>query len=455
MTVLHGDCLNVMPTLEANSVDAIVCDPPYALTANKKGGSGVASIDTATPYGRARIGVGNGAGGFMGMKWDAELPTTEMWREALRVAKPGAHLVAFGGSRTYHRLACAIEDAGWEIRDCLSWLYGSGFPKSKNVSLSIDKGEGHPNRGRAIPTASRYQNATEEHLTSNPVGEYEAKTDLARQWHGWGTALKPAWEPIILARKPLVGTVAANVAQYGTGGLNVDGCRIGTDGDKLVRPSITRFDNTAYGKGLGAGTQTEPAGRWPANVVLDEDAAAMLDAQTGERKSGVPGVRRKAHDTSAMSGRLAMTGEQETGYGDTGGASRFFYTAKASRRERNAGLDDMPDVPSYMVENGSKTAAAANGVRYERHTVHKNGHPTVKPIALMRWLCRLVTPPNGLILDPFTGSGSTGCAAVLEGFRFVGIEREAEYVEIAEKRIAYWATQRETQEPDLFTEASR
>ena len=325
--VVQGDCLDVMPTLEANSVDAIVSDPPYGLA-------------------------------FMGKEWDHGVPGVEFWREALRVAKPGAHLVAFGGTRTYHRLACAIEDAGWEIRDCLSWLYGSGFPKSHN----------------------------------GPWG---------------GTALKPAWEPIILARKPLVGTVAANVTQYGTGGLNVDGCRIGTDAVTVNNYRDGKDFTSWSGSRAGMSYETRiSTGRWPANVCLDEDAAAML-----------------------------------------GEPSRFFYTAKASGREREAGLEGMPQRPSYMVENGSKTAAAANGVR--------NHHPTVKPIALMRWICRLVTPPNGLILDPFTGSGTTGCAAVLEGFRFVGIEREAEYVEISERRIADWAGQREPQEPDLFTEDCR
>lgn len=336
MTVLHGDCLTVMPTLEANSVDAIVSDPPYGLS-------------------------------FMGKEWDHGVPGVEFWREALRVAKPGAHLVAFGGTRTYHRLTCAIEDAGWEIRDCLSWLYGSGFPKSHN----------------------------------GPWG---------------GTALKPAHEPIILARKPLAGTVAATVAQYGTGGLNVDGCRIGAE--TWTRKATGR--STPYGSETTWNTSSTPdidrsgTGRWPANVVLDEDAAGML-----------------------------------------GEPARFFYTAKASRREREAGLEGM-DAVRCRSGLGGEMPVDDDGRSRDRFSVTaRNHHPTVKPIALMRWLCRLVTPPNGLILDPFTGSGTTGCAAVLEGFRFVGIEREDEYVEIASKRIAYWATQRETQEPDLFTEAPK
>ena len=374
--VRHGDCRDIMRTLPDNSVDAIVSDPPYGLA-------------------------------FMGKEWDHGVPGVEFWTEALRVAKPGAHLVAFGGTRTFHRLAVAIEDAGWEVRDCLSWLYGSGFPKSKNVALSIDKGEGHPNRGRAIPTASRYQNATEEHLTSNPVDTYEPKTDAAKQWDGWGTALKPAWEPIVLARKPLVGTVAANVTQYGTGGINVDGCRIG---DTVETWPATRRQYPVSGVQPGGNTDgytthtgTPPSGRWPANVCLDEDAAALF------------------HE------------------------SRFFYTAKASRREREAGLDGMP-----KRDGGIKNASGRGFSEGDPYATIKtaNNHPTVKPIALMRWLCRLVTPPGGLVLDPFNGSGSTGCAAVLEGFRYLGAELEAEYVEIARKRIAHWATQ--TPDPDLF-----
>jgi site-specific DNA-methyltransferase (adenine-specific) len=366
MTVLHGDCLTVMPTLDAESVDAIVSDPPYGL-------------------------------GFMGKQWDHGVPGVDFWREALRVAKPGAHLVAFGGTRTYHRLACAIEDAGWEIRDCLSWLYGSGFPKSHN----------------------------------GPWG---------------GTALKPAWEPIILARKPLAGTVAANVAQYGTGGINVDGCRIGTDDTSRTNRAEMGYHggNTAPEYSTGS-----IAGRWPANVVLDEEAAGMLDAQTGTLTSGKNGThndRAAAHN--GQSG-FAMSRQGEH-YGDSGGASRFFYTAKASRREREAGLEGMPKKRAAMLNAMGDNPPESIDPVSERFTTSPaaNVHPTVKPIALMRWLCRLVTPPNGLILDPFTGSGTTGCAAVLEGFRFVGIEREAEYVEIATKRIEHWASQQP--DPDLF-----
>ena len=340
--LLTGDCRELMAAMPAASVDAIVTDPPYGLA-------------------------------FMGKGWDHAVPGVEFWTEALRVAKPGTHLLAFGGTRTYHRLACAIEDAGWEIRDCLSWLYGSGFPKSHN----------------------------------GPWG---------------GTALKPAWEPIIMARAPLAGTVAANVAAHGTGGLNIDGCRIAVnpvvDASQLRTMTRSRRE-TADGWGLSTVQGDTPQvvradGRWPANVALDEDAAAMLDAQTGTVGGGF-GVRGggasgewNPTDRATARGQTIRGGGEVVGYGDTGGASRFFYCAKASRSEREAGTDG-------------------------------NGHPTVKPVALMRWLVRLVTPAGGVVLDPFTGSGTTGVAAVQEGRRFIGCEREAEYVEIARRRIAHHA----------------
>jgi len=361
-----------MPTLDAESVDSIVSDPPYGLA-------------------------------FMGKAWDHGVPGEPFWREALRVAKPGAYLVAFGGTRTFHRLTCAIEDAGWEIRDCLSWLYGSGFPKSHN----------------------------------GPWG---------------GTALKPAWEPIILARKPLIGTVAANVAAHGTGGLNVDGCRIPAS-DKTPAPVGEFGRSYALGPSGFTGVRDgagDALGRWPANVCLDEEAAGMLDEQTGTLS--VTGKRSAASQARWAEGESPLVGSGATNRklteygGDTGGASRFFYTAKASRREREAGLEGMEEKRSgVMQDDGYKWTHDGKGNAIDLNTKARNHHPTVKPIALMRWLCRLVTPPNGLVLDPFTGSGTTGCAAVLEGFRFIGCEKEAEYVAIAEKRIAHWAGQHDPQ----------
>lgn len=481
--------------MEAESVDAIVCDPPYGLEFMGREWDSFRGEAWRSGAGMTKPGIGERkiawpsfgggdsanatcetCGGRMrgAKRCECEEPEwrvkgkpleqsnaradsmrafqawCEEWaREALRVAKPGAHLVAFGGTRTYHRLACAIEDAGWEIRDCFSWLYGSGFPKSLDASKAIDKAAGAE---RDVVPRIRWDGKS----TGKVVTGYEAglnaavtkgppRTDAAKQWQGWGTALKPAWEPIILARKPLVGTVAANVLAHGTGALNIDACRIGTtdnlnggayksedeDSYQCIDPNCPdaatmpyhdhpapkrkgRHDGTEnwrYKHG-GAGDFQQPQGRWPANVALDEEAAAMLDEQTGERPSTLTGRAEagQRHDLPRQHKR------EQTGfldgvpagrvYADSGGASRFFYTAKASRAERTM-----------------------------RGAVD-NKHPTVKPLSLMRWLVRLVCPPDGTVLDPFSGSGTTLLAAKAEGFNAIGIEREAEYVEIIKRRLA-------------------
>jgi site-specific DNA-methyltransferase (adenine-specific) len=358
-----------MATLDDNSIDSIVCDPPYEL-------------------------------GFMGKAWDNSgiAYDVTVWEQCLRVLKPGGHLIAFGGSRTYHRLAVAIEDAGFEIRDQIQWIYGSGFPKSLDVSKAMDKQAGAT---RQVVTeavedmfgkyekVNRYKAATQTGVMSglngsaaNEQGHTYAtitapSTDIAKQWDGWGTALKPAHEPAVLARKPLCGTVADNVTTWGVGGLNIDGSRVSG-------APWHRIDNGIGDPGMWAGkrqqhyAKSHTAGRWPANVIFDEDAAVALDEQSGDN------------------------------------VSRFFYTAKASKAEREAGLD------------------ASIGER-------ANHHPTVKPIDLMRYLVRLVTPKGGKVLDPFMGSGSTGCASILEGFDFVGIDITPEYVAIAQKRIDHYA----------------
>lgn len=457
--LIHADCLDAMRAMEANSIDAIVTDPPYGLEFMGKGWDAPWKHGFSAPgYGdaerlarpsftssrnpiclackkRQRTWEGGPAKcACSSPSWDRkqsdEMQAFQGWceewaREALRVAKPGAHLVAFGGTRTYHRLACAIEDAGWEVRDCLSWLYGSGFPKSLDVSKAIDKAAGAERtevigKGRA-GAAFHYGNPGEGGFgqTSDkdggiPSTEWDVTapaTEAARAWQGWGTALKPAWEPIILARKPLVGTVAANVLAHGTGAINVDACRIG-DFQNMTPSGVDRrnaklhelgYRPGEYPTGADEKTPNTPPGRWPANVALDEEAAAMLDGQTGDLGKSAGGF--KEGSTGAF-GKNGVYGEAKgqarpPGFGDSGGASRFFYTAKASRTERGEG----------------------------------NTHPTVKPLALMRWLAKLVTPPGGVILDPFAGSGTTLLAAQAEGFDAVGIEREAEYVEIARKRI--------------------
>ena len=331
--LLHGDCLDRLRELPDCSVDACVTDPPYGLS-------------------------------FMGKAWDYDVPGAEVWREVLRVLKPGGHLLAFAGTRTQHRMAVQIEDAGFEIRDMIAWVYGSGFPKSRN---------------------------------------------LDGDWQGWGTALKPALEPITVARKPLVGTVAANVLEHGTGAINVDECRVAIDPNDpniINTPSrngtATKFTGTAYNGGkpggeIGRGpTLQHPAGRWPANLIHDgsDEVVGLFPQSTSTGTAGSGESDRYGKFTRKQTG-------QQIGFGDSGSAARFFYCAKASKTDRGEG----------------------------------NGHPTVKPTELMRYLCRLVTPPGGVVLDPFMGSGSTGKAAVLEEFQFIGIEREAEYLEIARGRI--------------------
>ena len=331
----HGDCLDVLKTLPDNSVDAVVTDPPYGLS-------------------------------FMGKKWDYDVPSEDIWRECLRVLKPGGHLLAFAGTRTQHRMAVRIEDAGFEIRDMIAWLYGTGFPKSLDVSKAIDK-------------------AAESEQAS-------------RQWSGWGTALKPAMEPITVARKPLIGTVAANVLEHGTGAMNVEGCKV-RDGSETgnEKPKYQANNkNAVYGAGMGGGAWENTSGRFPANVIHDgsEEPVALL-----------------------------------------GDAARFFYCAKASKKDRDEGMEQFAERPWVQWQTGNGASGKPSSMSEGRNTSYRNTHPTVKPTDLMRYLVRLVTPPGGTILDPFMGSGSTGKAAKLEGFNFIGIEREAEYIEIAKARI--------------------
>jgi len=325
-TIINDDCLHAMELLEDNSIDSIVTDPPYGLS-------------------------------FMGKDWDHGIPGVAFWKEALRIAKPGCHLLAFGGTRTFHRLAVAIEDAGWEIRDTVMWVYGSGFPKSHNL-----KGE----------------------------------------WQGYGTALKPAWEPVIVARKPIDGTVANNVLKWGTGGINIDACRVPLNGDKPYSypngsggshgpvPIRIHYDNPVYGN---------PQGRFPANLI--HDGSDEVVGEFPNVKAGVA-IRHRSGGKNCHSD-INKPPMDDMGYGDSGSASRFFYCAKASKSERGEG----------------------------------NNHPTVKPLALMRYLCRLVTPPDGVVLDPFCGSGSTLVGALQEGFRYIGIEKDPDYVNIAYARTKH------------------
>lgn len=466
-----GDCLEVLRELPDASVDAVVTDPPYGIgfmgrewdsfspaavsaRAESIRRKGTARSSETWP---GKLGEGSQGGGVAIVYDDKSAAGNrrfqawcEAWAsECLRVLKPGGHLLAFGGTRTYHRLACGLEDAGFEIRDCLAWMFGSGFPKSLDVSKAIGARAG-AERERQEPQRRASQSSS-IHASGFGVDGWaptvrEAATPEAEQWQGWGTALKPAFEPIVLARKPLTGTVAANVLEHGTGALNIDGCRIGVEDDAYARNhSGDRGHDGTRSIGERGATDLRPGGgsasdvgRWPANVVLDETAAAMLDEQTGELTSGANPTRRGSDKFRDAYGDFKGQEECVAARGaDSGGASRFFYCAKVSRAERNAGLDGFEEQEARTLAGGhivseGRTADKRGGPR-------ANVHPTVKPIDLMRWLIRLTTPPGGTVLDPFLGSGSTGCAAALEHRPFIGIEREPDYMRIAQARIDFWA----------------
>lgn len=395
-TIYQGNNLEILPELPDNSVDSIVCDPPYEL-------------------------------GFMGKSWDSSgiAYSVELWQECLRVLKPGGHLLAFSGSRTYHRMTVAIEDAGFEIRDMVAWISNKTFPKSHNISKAIDRAAGAERKvvgiNQNVVRASKVVGGSDFGGFSKANPEItEASTPEAKQWEGWGTGLKPTVEPIVMARKPVEGTIAENVLTYGVGGLNIDATRIGTE-----TITINTFDNGAkpFGNAVGEPyTSKQSEGRWPANLVIDEATAEELDEQSGITKSGKPGIRASNgfNANSFGSGMGIKAGQANGEYGDKGGASRFFYVARASKQDRNEGLDII------------------------------NNHPTVKPTALMQYLIRLVTPEGGVVLDPFTGSGSTGKAALLENKRFIGIELTAEYLPIIEGRLKHAQETQTIEDGDLF-----
>ena len=372
LQLIHNDCLTALQGMDDCSVDSIVTDPPYGLS-------------------------------FMGKGWDYDVPSKEIWAECLRVLKPGGHLLAFAGTRTQHRMCVNIEDAGFEIRDMIAWVYGSGFPKSMDISKAIDKAAGveHLRQFKSKNPADRpYTHAEGKTSTGwqSPVrpDKTHPYSQEAQQWDGWGTALKPALEPITVARKPFKGTVANNVLEHGTGAINIDGCRV--EGTKGVPSSISTQGPLGWGTGGDMERKQQQNGRWPANLIHDgSDEVAELFPET---KSGslMPGHKRGSSVT--FFDRSSKVTEKEYG-GDCGSAARFFYCAKASKKDREDG----------------------------------NTHPTVKPTDLMAYLCRLVTPADGVVLDPFMGSGSTGKAAMREGFGFIGIEREAEYFAIAQQRV--------------------
>ncbi len=372
MIIIQGDCLEEMRKMEPNSISAIVTDPPYGLS-------------------------------FMGKGWDHAIPNRTIWAECLRIMVPGAFLLAMGGTRTFHRLTCEIEDAGYEIRDCISWLYGSGFPKSHN--------------------------------------HYGIQ--------GYGTALKPAWEPIIMAMKPCDGTFKQNAEKWGQAGINIDGCRIGSheySQEEWSKKGLARQSGIAYGNHKPSYSAV-PKGRWPANVMFDEEGARMLDEQSGFSNSPISTSRGKRRSNFGMGEQFGVPC-----YGDSGGASRFFYCAKASSSERNEGLDLLPIGQSVGGGGTNNTQDDVCGKYGSIKAPQKNYHPTVKPLKLMEYLIKLVMPPkDGILFDPFAGSGTTILAARKLGYTAIGIEKEQQYCEIARARIEALNKKEETRRMELFT----
>ena len=517
-----ADCLEFMKSMPDNSVDSIVTDPPYDLTSTKhmmarKDNLNYDSSENAKKYGNKANPFCGKTKGFMGKEWDGTgiAFKVELWKEAFRVLKSGGHLLSFGGTRTFHRMACAVEDAGFEIRDMIAWMYGSGFPKSLSISLMFDKTECLKQLKEKLgrkPTKEEFKKEWEgfrKRVSRNPNSRencdksntlYESgtvgKTDYitepvtpeAKQWEGWGTALKPSFEPICVARKPLSEkTVAENCLKWGTGGININGCRIEAK-EQLARP-FNEANNQIYGKYEKFGNSIEPRGRFPANLLLEcicdeviegkeltskepeevkggiwrksegkpagrtykggniihtnpECPCYMLDEQSGASKSMASIRRNKNTNTLLKKGFEGNPKDIYSGHQDTGGASRFFYCAKASRAERNAGCEGLEEKLAPTMEMRKKEQKRiSDNPDYNTGTIIKppvktNFHPTVKPISLCEYLVKLVTPPNGIVLDPFAGSGSTLVACKKLGFGFIGIDKEKEYCEIIRKRLA-------------------
>ncbi len=413
--IIQGDCLDVLRSLKSNSVDTIITDPPYGLS-------------------------------FMGKRWDYDVPSTELWNEALRVLKPGGTALIFAGSRTQHRMAVNVEDAGFILKDVIVWLYGSGFPKATDISKQLDKGHkreviGKNKNHRVIP--ENKIETSQSGITKHNEFITAPATPAAQLWNGWKShGLKPAYEPILVAMKPNDGSYAENALKHGVAGLNIDGGRI--DGEYETRDRDTSKGNSIFSTGKGGGDFIKTKGRFPANVILDEEAGKMLDAQSGVSKStthkrGDLCDIRGGNFNSGINTKIKNT-NKESGVTDSGGASRFFYCAKASKAERNKGCEGLPvgqatgggggvgeykdDVNSCSGKYGSEKAQA------------RNHHPTVKPLALMEYLCKLTrTPTGGIVLDPFAGSGTTLLAAKNTNRPYIGIEREAEYIKVAEARL--------------------
>lgn len=440
--IIHGDNIEVLKSYPDNSIDSIVTDAPYGL------GKEPDPVKVMKAW--AECGHYDVAGkGFMGKTWDAFVPQPAFWKECYRVLKPGGHVLCFFGTRTYDWGVMAMRFAGFEVRDCLQWIYGSGFPKSLDISKAIDKEAGAEREviGEGKWNARKVNGSKSENSvglsTKDDFKETTPSTDPAKQYYGFGTALKPAVEPIVLARKPISEkTIAANVLKCGTGGLNIDGCRIETDNDLNGGAySHGEYDTTGKTYELGlkriTGKYQQPLGRFPSNVIFDEEAAELLDKQSGLLTSGASNETyiQKESENIAMSGKNYQR-PMPNRPADTGYASRFFYIAKASPGEREQGVRWMKKAQggSYQFREDGSLAVKATSQR-------ANIHPTIKPISLMQHLVRLITPPGGICVDPFAGSGTTCIACKIENIQYIGIDTDAEYVNIAQERIKAYATQ--------------
>ena len=403
--IYNGDCLKVMRTFPDNSIDTIITDPPYGLS-------------------------------FMGKKWDYDVPKVELWQEALRVLKPGGTLLSFGGSRTYHRMACAVEDAGFILKDCMLWIFGSGFPKATDISKQLDKGKERKviGKGKQHISGEGKDNSWESGYKLD-YNITEPSTPEAKLWNGWKShGLKPAYEPIIVAMKPNDGTYANNALKHGVAGLNIDGGRIPCN-DKPKFPEGKYDQNTDIKwRTDKRNKDTQPQGRFPANILLDSEAGKMLDEQSGELSVAGNIREAKINDYNASSYKAGIGKRNPKYHNDKGGASRFFYVAKASKSERNMGCEDMELIRHS--DRKKDDGVGGDNPRNRTNTSKKNFHPTVKPLKLMEYLCILTkTPTGGIVLDPFAGSGTTCMACKRTGRPFIGIEQDKEYCKIARCRI--------------------
>ena len=490
MLLLNGDCIEEMQKLidDGKQVDSVVTDPPYHLTSivERFGKEGSAPAQEGTDGAFARASKG-----FMGKEWDGGdiAFRKETWELAYKLLKPGGHLLAFSGSRTYHRMAVAIEDAGFDIRDQIMWLYGSGFPKSLNIGKQIDKIQGNDRevvgtieRGSVEDAIAKGVGYTADPANQNNKAIFgygtETVTKGNSEWEGWGTALKPAHEPIVMARKPLSEkSIVDNVLKHRTGGINIDGCRVEGEvkrpdtnpdfrdvakkamaqggQDKLnfnqitgakrkttVRKSrddgnVWTDDNSGMKQEDNHFADADPRGRFPANVMHDGSDVVRDIFPDAKSVKGNPRTATIKNQTKLNNSKEVFVNHE---YDDEGSASRYFYCPKTSKSERNQGLDDFPIKDKVFNGKSSTPSKDMKGVEQKFTTEPSaNVHPTVKPVELMKYLCRLVTPKGGVVLDPFMGSGSTGMAAKDEGFDFIGIEKDEEYYKICESRIARFA----------------